>query len=121
MAFDAGGYFDYPPPAVSMRHVFRSGALDVGSSPHPPRLALAVAPNPARRELTLEIGLAGDAPASVELLDVSGRRFLSRALGPGSLTRREFVALPAGMAPGVYLVRLSQRGSATVRRFAVLD
>jgi len=104
-----------------MRHVFRTGALGVGDPPRPARLAFSLAPNPARSELTLDLSLAADGPASIELMDVSGRRLLARAIEGGPRARRERLALPAGIAPGVYLARVTQGTDARVRRFTVLN
>ena len=71
-------------------------------------------PNPAAGSsgFTVSFSLPGDAPATLELLDLSGRRLLSRevgSLGGGRHTiswQRESAELPAGM----YILRLSQSG-----------
>jgi len=122
LLFNYGGSYIYPPASAraQMMHVFRTGALDVGGPPRPSRLAFSLAPNPAHGELTLDLSLATDGPASIELLDVSGRRLIARSMAGGPRARREHLALPAGIAPGVYLARVTQDGDARVRRFAVI-
>jgi len=105
---------------AKMRHVFRSGVLDAVGPPRVSGLALSLAPNPARTELTLDLALAMDGPARIELLDVSGRRLLSRAIASGPGARRERLELPVGLAPGVYVARLTQGLAARERRFAVV-
>src|SRR5262249_54328635 len=74
------------------------------------RLALTgIQPNPSPRDLNVSFSLASGAPASLEVLDVRGRRILSRrvgALGAGVHTLN--VAQGESLAPGIYVVRLSQ-------------
>jgi hypothetical protein len=79
-------------------------------------------PNPSRGEqLSVAFTLPTPAPARLELVDVSGRRVAERevgVLGAG----RHLVALAAGrpLAPGLYLVRLTQGANVRVTRVAVL-
>ncbi|HEY6193832.1 MAG TPA: T9SS type A sorting domain-containing protein [Candidatus Eisenbacteria bacterium] len=98
------------------------GLLDVGDRTGA-RLALApVYPNPARGELSVALSLPASGPATLELLDLAGRRVAVRAIpaaGPGPRTEsfaREARSLPAGM----YFVRLSQSGASVVRRVVLL-
>ncbi len=77
-------------------------------------LALALGParpNPAAGPFTVEFSLANGSPASLELLDVGGRRVWSRgvgALAPG----RHVVTVDAARAPvGLYWLRLAQDGA----------
>ena len=90
----------------------------------PLELALgSVRPNPASaRSLVAEFTLANDGPARLELLDVMGRVAASREvgnLGPG----RHSLTLSEGrhLAPGVYLLRLSQGNVVRVTRAALLE
>ncbi len=79
-------------------------------------------PNPSRGgQLSVAFTLPTPASARLELLDVSGRRVAQRevgALGAG----RHSVALAADrpLAPGLYLVRLTQGADVRVTRVAVL-
>ncbi len=66
-------------------------------------------PNPARGHVTVAFSLAADGPASLEVLDVAGRRLVHRevgSMGPGN----HMLPLGPGFrpAPGVYIVRLLQ-------------
>jgi hypothetical protein len=74
------------------------------------RLALsAPRPNPGSGPASFAITLADRAPASIELLDLQGRRVAHRdlsTLDPGSHVVRFEEA--AALAPGVYLARLTQ-------------
>ena len=84
-------------------------------------LELDVRPNPARSgALTVQFGLASGAAASLELLDVAGRRIVAQELGaPGS--GRHEVDLGAGrnVPAGLYFVRLKQGVEHRVRRVVV--
>ena len=81
-----------------------------------------VRPNPSRGGmLTVRFTLPTAAPARLELLDVAGRRIASRevgSLGAGQHT----LDLGAGqhLAPGLYLVRLTQGANKRTTRGAVL-
>jgi hypothetical protein len=77
-----------------------------------------VAPNPAVDHMTVSFALPSAAPASLELLDVMGRRCLQQdvSLGPGI----HQVDITAGHVPaGLYFLRLSQDGLTTSSRVAV--
>lgn len=99
-------------------------SVPVSAAPGRPRPGLALAaarPNPSRDGFTVAVTLPDDAPARIELLDVAGRRVLTRdlgGLGPG----RRVVALPeARMLPsGLYLVRLRHGGRTLTTRAAVV-
>jgi hypothetical protein len=79
-------------------------------------------PNPARDRLAVSLALPSAAPARLELIDMSGRRVLSRdvgALGVGFHVvqlDREVAALPAG----VYALRLVQSGREVDRKVSIL-
>ena len=89
--------------------------------PGVPRLAFAgVSPNPAMRDLRVMFELGSGAAARLELLDLAGRRraaFDVTAMGPG----RHAMTIPAaGLAPGIYLLRLTQNGEERHARCAVI-
>jgi len=78
-------------------------------------------PNPAGSDLTVAFSLATREPASLELLDVAGRRVLTRpvgAYGPGD----HVVNLGNGrrFSAGVYLLRLSQGKRSVTRKTVVV-
>jgi hypothetical protein len=98
---------------------------DVVSVPGESVVALSldpVRPNPARGStLTVHFTLPTGTAASLELHDVAGRRIATRevgSLGSGQHT----LDLSAGqhLAPGVYLVRLTQGANTRTTRVAVL-
>jgi hypothetical protein len=61
-------------------------------------------------------------PATLELLDVSGRRIASwRALAPSSGATTLVLGDTAALAPGVYLLRLTRAGERVGARVCVLD
>ena len=81
-----------------------------------------VRPNPSRgRALTVHFTLASETPASLELLDVAGRRVAAREVGSLGVGHH---ALDLGegqpVAPGLYLVRLTQGAYTRTTRVAVL-
>lgn len=85
-------------------------------------LALAGArPNPATAHAaTLLFSLASDAPATLEVYDVRGRRVAAPSLagfkaGDHAVRIDQHVAL----APGVYVVRLTQDGRRIERKIAI--
>ena len=89
--------------------------------PGVPRLAFAgVSPNPAMRDLRVMFELGSGAAARLELLDLAGRRcaaFDVTAMGRG----RHAMTIPAaGLAPGIYLLRLTQNGEERHARCAVI-
>lgn len=94
--------------------------------PREPSLALAldaVRPNPWRGGvLILTFSLQSRRAATLEVIDIAGRRVVTSELeargpGRGSAT----IELSRHLTPGVYLVRLRQGGAARLRRFAVIE
>lgn len=79
-------------------------------------------PNPASAgDLVASFSLAGGEPATFEILDVGGRRLLSRevgGLGAGNHVIR--LAGSGGIAPGTYIVRLTQGGRSATSRAVIL-
>jgi hypothetical protein len=83
----------------------------------------AVRPNPWHgRALTLSFSLATEEPATLEVLDIAGRRVAMEVVPARGLGRRTLTIEPARHPhPGVYLVSLRQGGVVRTRRFVVLD
>lgn len=81
-----------------------------------------VRPNPSSGgALTAQFTLASAAAASLELLDVAGRRILARDVGSLGAGRHAVdLAEGARLAPGLYLLLLRQGESSRVTRVAVL-
>lgn len=102
--------------------VVDASLLGVGDT-GPAKLSLSAAyPNPMRRDLTVTFSLPGSGAASLELLDLAGRRVAFRevgSLGPGS--HRTTLVNDRALRPGLYLVRLSHAGMDRSLKVAVLD
>lgn len=80
-----------------------------------------IGPNPAVGSATVAFGLARGGPASVEVLDLAGRRVWSRDLGElGAGTHSITVAEGNRLRGGVYFVRLRQGARAATARFVVV-
>ena len=113
---------------IYAQSVLTDGTL--GSSvgvPDEPATASALAldpvrPNPSRGgALTVRFTLASEAAASLELLDIAGRRVAGREVGSLGAGRHTFdLGQGQPLAPGLYLVRLRQGASTRVTRAAVL-
>jgi hypothetical protein len=58
-------------------------------------------------------------PATIELVDIAGRRVASREVGSLGAGRHE-VDLARGLSPGIYMVRLTRAGDARIVKAAVL-
>lgn len=134
LAADGTGMLTYEDRDVTPggRYGYRLGVVTAGREEFmgevwvevPQRLGLALAglrPNPATREATVSFTLPRRAPATLELLDVSGRRVLARdvgGLGPGS----HMVSLDRGRRPpaGLYFVRLTQDGRTVTARGVIV-
>jgi hypothetical protein len=78
-----------------------------------------VRPNPADREMLVSFSLAGSEPARLELLDVSGRRVREQVVTAGGVATIDLAA-GSRLAPGVYVVRLTQSGRSMVKRVSVV-
>jgi hypothetical protein len=97
--------------AVEVKELPSRAAPGIVAAPN--RLSLAVLP--PRRDPSLLINLPTEEPATLEAFDIAGRRVWSRdlrGLGPG----RHRVRMAAGLASGLYLVRLEQGSVAVVAR-----
>ncbi len=80
-------------------------------------------PNPARSgALWVRFALPDGAPATLELLDVSGRRVRSQPVGAlGAGTHAVDLREGRVLAPGLYLLRLARGGEARLARVVVLE
>jgi hypothetical protein len=78
-------------------------------------------PNPSTGPLSVTFTLPEEQPATLSVYDLGGRCVLERevgALGPGQHTLA--LATNRALAPGVYLVRLTQGTHAASARVAIL-
>jgi len=112
-------------PDIYAQRVDQHGNLGSADVPVDAPLSIAlhpVRPNPSRGGvLTVHFALASPATASLEVFDVAGRRIAAREVGSLGIGRH---ALDLGegtrLAPGLYLVRLTQGANVRVARAAVL-
>lgn len=97
-----------------------TGLTDRPSSPSSSSFALdAIVPNPARGPIAVGFTLPDGLPATLDVLDVAGRRVESREVGHlGEGTHRTTIFSRAAPAVGVYLVRLSGSGRIATARVA---
>lgn len=117
--------------AAGSRYAYRLAYVSSGTPRSSPetwidvptaRLALlGLRPNPATGPLSVSFALPDASPASLELLDVGGRRLMQRevgSLGAGSHIVRldEGASLP----PGIYWVRLRHGGRSLLSRGAIV-
>ena len=78
-------------------------------------------PNPAVSDMWVSFSLPGGDAATLELLDLAGRRVMRRdvgGLGAGTHTFR--LGSTSGIAPGVYLLRLRQGKREVIAKAAVI-
>jgi hypothetical protein len=89
--------------------------------PSAPSLSLEGArPNPAGRRFSVSFSLPDDERATLDLLDLAGRRVLTRDLGrPGAGNHLVVLDGSEGISPGLYLVRLTQRGRSVIAKAVV--
>ena len=80
----------------------------------------AVSPNPSRGPLRIEFSLTGGGGATLELLDVAGRRVGSREVGALGAGRHQ-VEFQGRLPAGIYLVRLSQGYRTRVMKAVVVN
>jgi hypothetical protein len=98
--------------------------LDLAGEPPPlSRGTVAIAsvrPNPASREVTVELALGARADARLEVLDVTGRQVGAVTVpGAGGLQSVRFDLDPA-LPSGIYYLRVFQGGRASSTRFALV-
>lgn len=121
------------PPAwlrVVARDLAGNTASDLSDSPFslagtggvpqlPTLVSLSISPNPIRDDGRVSFGLPEPARVRAGLFDLAGReiaRLTDRDYPPG----RHALALPAALAPGVYVVRASLGGRSLARKLVVL-
>ena len=80
-----------------------------------------VVPNPSRNGFRVTFRLTNGSPATIELVDVTGRRVEARDVGVLGVGEHEVdLARARRLSPGVYWVRLSQAGRSLSRRVAIV-
>ena len=101
-------------------------ALDAGPASPPAtddmNLALGrIYPNPAVSFFRVSFALAGQGPATLDLIDVAGRRVTHRDLGELGPGRHEAnLERDAGLRQGIYTVRLTEAGRSVSSRVVLM-
>jgi len=129
---DGEGYVRFADSDVTAGHTYGYRAGFAGSSEFTPEVLVEIPaaefalhgpmPNPADPSLRVAFTLPDMTPATLELIDLAGRRLVVRdvgGLGPG----RHVVALGEGrpMPAGMYLVRISRAGRSLTSKVAVVE
>lgn len=98
------------------------GLLDAGAGERAALELSPLIPNPSHgTALTVHFSLPDANAASLELLDVQGRRIEKREVGTlGAGRHAQVLSERGGLAPGVYVVRLSHGGESLTRIGAVV-
>jgi hypothetical protein len=87
-----------------------------------PQLALALAPNPARGDVVVALGVDRTAPIEVRLLDLQGRVMSSRRLDAPTPGVHVVSLVTSGrVPPGLYFVRLERGSDVITRRVTLLQ
>ena len=118
VARDLSGNIEAAPASPDAQTFARVGVGEPGEW----RLALAGAhPNPALGAIHAWFTLPSREPATLELMDIAGRRVARRevgSLGPG--THMVAIAPASGLKPGLYFLRLRQGARMLTARVAVI-
>ena len=109
------GYHDGTTNYPQQRFISRLYGLDVGIAERNALPPLEPFPNPGAGTFTLELPL--NAPATLELLDASGRVVHTQVLPASAYTHTVHSALPAGL----YTVRVQQRDGQVRRGKVVVE
>jgi hypothetical protein len=108
-------------PAIEGTEAEGSGDEAPAADPAQRVLALhRVSPNPSRGRVSVELSLASGEAATLEMVDVAGRRVAARDVGSLGAGRHR-VELGGRHPAGVYLVRLAQGGRARVLKAVVVN
>ena len=84
------------------------------------RAVLGARPNPAQDRLVVALALPDDRPATLALIDVSGRVVRTQTLtGPAGITTVDLGAT-RGLAAGLYFVKLTHAGVSRVGRVSIV-
>jgi hypothetical protein len=100
-----------------------SGTAGVDGAASPAFALEGARPNPSRGEhLSVAFTLAAAGAARLELVDVSGRRVVEREVGALGAGRHTLALAPERrLAPGLYLLRLTQGSDVRVSRAVILE
>ena len=80
-----------------------------------------VSETPSRGHLAVSFSLMGSSPARLELLDVTGRRIFIREVGDFGFGSHSMDVVPdRTLAPGIYLMRLSQQSQVRLAKVVIV-
>jgi hypothetical protein len=105
-------------PSIYATRIFQP-LLDVGDAARSTLAIRGTHPNPSSGPIHVSFTLASDRAATLDLLDVTGRRVLTRDLGMGPGHHALELEEAGRLSAGLYFVRLSQDGRSVVARAAV--
>ncbi|HKQ59080.1 MAG TPA: T9SS type A sorting domain-containing protein [Candidatus Eisenbacteria bacterium] len=95
-------------------------AVDVPLAVAPELAIQHVRPNPSAREMWVSFSLPAGEAARLELLDISGRRVRERTVAGAGQQMVDLAAAGSRLAPGIYIVRLTQGPRSVVTRASVV-
>jgi hypothetical protein len=79
-----------------------------------------VVPNPAARHMAVSLSLPSSDPATLDLVDAAGRRWLGREVGGLGAGMHRVELTPGEVPAGLYFLRLQQRGRVAMTRVVLL-
>ena len=91
----------------------------VTTGPLPPQTGLTVHPTPAAGALAVRFHLWSNAPATIEVYDLRGRRISSQRVANPSVGTHQ-MSLSGALEAGIYVVRLRQGGQSASAKAVVL-
>jgi len=97
---------------MTVKYIANAGITERGGAV-PGRSGMRLAPNPARSWTRVDYPASGAAPALVSLVGIDGRTV--RTLRTTGAARLDL----AGLAPGVYVVRLTSDGRSTTQKLVI--
>jgi hypothetical protein len=105
-----------PQPGIAIYRRMASGVARETNGEVPQELEIRSAyPNPFSDHLTIDVEATPQMPVEIELFDVLGRRVMAASRSERPARSRSILLDTAGLAPGVYLMRLTQGSRQTSR------
>jgi hypothetical protein len=108
------------PSGAALLHIEATAQVTgVGDPPRSGPVLRGVVPNPSRGTMRVDLSLADGPPATLELIDLAGRRVASRDLASLGIGNHS-VELRETLPVGVYFIRLAQARVARVMKVAIV-
>ena len=115
-----GDMRDIPSEVLYAQRLVPAGVLDVPAPRSAPFALLAPWPNPVRGALVAGFVLPDASPVRLELIDIAGRRVVTREVGALGAGRHTVTLATAALRPGFYVLRLAGSRGARSARVAIL-